>query len=76
MKKAEAARNIFFAKGAIPTQEELDQAKALGMLAFRNATKPGALPAGECTLAGAVPERYKGLKNIKVVTAPAAQPKK
>jgi hypothetical protein len=78
MQKAEQSRNIFFAAGAIPTKEELAQAKALGMTAFRNAKKHGALPVGECTLAGAVPERYRKLPNVKLVSAPEqpAQPSK
>ena len=69
MKKAEQSRNIFFAAGMIPTAAELAQAKALGMTALRNATKPGALPTGECTLAGAVPEQYRKLPNVKIVAA-------
>jgi hypothetical protein len=69
MQKAEQARNIFFAAGSVPTAQELAQAKALGMTAFRNAKKPGALPVGECTLAGAVPERYRKLPNVKIVAA-------
>lgn len=73
MKKAEQSRNIFFAAGAIPTQAELAQAKALGMTAFRNSKKHGALPVGECTLAGAVPARYLKLANVKIVSA-AEQP--
>ena len=72
MQKAEQSRNIFFAAGAIPTKAELEQAKALGMTAFRNATKQGALPTGECTLAGAVPERYRKLPNVKIVLAKRA----
>jgi hypothetical protein len=76
MKKAEQARNIFFAAGMIPTAEEFTQAKALGMTAFRNATKPGALPPGECTLAGSVPERYRKLPNVKIVSAPKPQEQK
>lgn len=71
MKKAEQARNIFFAAGAIPTAEELAQAKALGMTAFRNAKKPGALPVGECTVAGVVPERYRKMPNVKTVSTAA-----
>lgn len=69
MKKAEQSRNIFFAANAIPTADELAQAKALGMTAFRNAKKHGALPAGECTLAGAVPARYLKMPNVKIVAA-------
>lgn len=71
MKKAEQSRNIFFAEGAVPTVEELAQAKALGMTAFRNAKKHGSLPVGECTLAGKVPERYRKLPNVKVVATAA-----
>ena len=41
------------------------------MTAFRNAKKHGSLPTGECTLAGAVPERYRKLANVKLVSAPA-----
>jgi hypothetical protein len=76
MKKSEQSRNIFFAAGMIPTAEELAQAASLGMTAFRNATKAGALPVGECTLAGAVPSRYRKLPNVKIVAAPAPTPKK
>ena len=78
MKKAEQSRNIFFAASSIPTQQELAQAKALGMTALRNAQKPGSLPVGDCTLAGAVPERYRKLPNVKIVSTQeqSAQPTK
>ena len=76
MKKVEQSRNIFFAAGMIPTADELAQAKALGMTAFRNAKKHGALPVGECTLAGAVPERYRKMPNVKIVSAQAKPPTK
>ena len=65
---------LYFTQGAIPTKEEREAAKKLGITAFRNARLAAdpSDPIEPCdAVAGAVPDRYAKLKGVKVLDAKA-----
>lgn len=70
---------LYFIRGSIPTKEEREAAKKLGITAFRNAQLAAdpSDPIEPCdAVAGAVPDRYAKLKGVKVLDtkAPATTP--
>lgn len=72
---------LYFTKGTTPTPEEQAEAKVLGITAFRNASKHGAVETKVEAVAGEVPAAYLKNKKIQVlgeaakrVPAPAKKP--
>jgi hypothetical protein len=50
---------LFFTAGKVPTAKEREQAAALDMTCFRNASRVGVTLEAADEVAGAVPERYR-----------------